>query len=525
MTIINFSAGQIRSLSAAQISALSVDQIRAFSITQLGIFNAVQSAALTKDQIGALSDAQVNKLNVTLYTAAQFDYTDATGKSVLSQLTGAQVSALSVKQASSLSPQQVASLSFQQIGSLMWRQLNTSVLSYLTTQQIQWLSASQLQNIWSYNKLSVEQIHALTLMQVAALPPSQFKIWFLPYLLPNQVGALTASQFSQWGDDSIGLLNASGFNKEQLQYKTASGREVVSILSPAQLGSLSTAIFANASADLISKITAMPDGTYSRIKMLSVEQIRAINIAFMSTAFMDQGRIELNNSEGQYMGTLQVMNVISPEQARGLTRNQIASLGYKVWNLTPDNLSVLTANQISWLDSHQLDSSMEIVNRKLQYVDASAFSLAQMMNLISRNPGYEVPLLNAASLTEDQLNWKVGYVGTPLRQYLTRDQLVARESYSIAGLTKESDAQIQGLDARYLATLDALNTYDSNKHTVIGALTDSQLTRLAATTLNQMIQVAASDMLWLHQNAPALSTSGLTVQSTVALHQTVNLTH
>ena len=501
-----------------------------------------------------LSTGQIRSLTTTQLQAFSTDQ--------IKLLPAAQVQYLSTAQMEALRPDQVASLTTEQVGGLMWRQLNTTALRYLTREQIQALTNDQVQAIWNFNRLSVTQMQQLTPSQVASisperilefvgyglrnavvnLTPSQLGAYlsnhrlmvdplvkYLNVLSPDQVAAIPPFQISSLYGGQIQMLNTSGFTAQQVADLIYWGKFVY-----VGVAGLQPKLFTDPSIrDYLASYALSPDRfsqglVFSTAKHLSFEQLANIDVSYMSVNFLKHGIIEYVAPSGYYdavmVKTVKAAEILTSEQVKGLSQQQISGLGADIWSLSSAGISSLSAVQISFLSGDQLNGALGSLTSKLNAIDASAFSRSQLLDLSRYNSGSALKYLNAASLTEDQLSW-LDVNGRSIREDLTSDQLKAREAYQYAGLSKESDAQVQALDAKFLSTVDALNTVDASKHTVIGALTDAQLTRLAATAVNQLVQTAASDMLWMHQNAPTLSTGNLTVQSAITQYQTLKMAH
>ena len=133
--------GHISDLSAVNVSLIPSDIIGSLSSDQAAQLNSDQIAALKNTQFSGMTNLQIQSLDASGLTQTQFVYRDASGKTILSELTALQISTLSTKQIGFLSLIQIQSLSNDQVSGLTLSQLISSdasgiaLYSDLTTSQ------------------------------------------------------------------------------------------------------------------------------------------------------------------------------------------------------------------------------------------------------------------------------------------------------------------------------------------------------------------------------------------------------
>lgn len=102
--------------------------------------------------------------------------------------------------------------------------------------------------------------------------------------------------------------------------------------------------------------------------------------------------------------------------------------------------------------------------------------------------------------------------------------LLTATEVNLLGATQFSrlnDQQVKSLNFAEIGKLetsvatDHLNAFNSESHTVLGVLTEQQLQLVAGNSVDQLIQSAANDVLWIHKSNPTMDTSSLTVISAI----------
>jgi hypothetical protein len=349
---------QLRKLTEDSRSALTGDQIRMLDVGRSRL------NLLTEEQIGELSLAQLEDVrrnaDVEMLNSEQHEIRNmmaagmapparpasTSAMTVFSEMpvgnkNVGEIRALTYRHFNSLSAEQTPYLSLEQVGSIPngWylnripeasrfaltasqvQALNVSDtgLSALAVDQISELSEAQIQslNYREFQRLALQQTPLLTADQLSTIPNS----WWFGRLSDDARSVLTATQVQALRVDNLGL---AGLTPTQ-----------VAVLALDQIQSLSFREFQYL--------------TEVQTPLLSADQVATIPNSWWFGRMSVEARAAITPEQVKSLNVAEIgAGSLTLSQGRGLTRDQVQSLGYREFQyLTPEQIVDLTIEQVA----------------------------------------------------------------------------------------------------------------------------------------------------------------------------------
>jgi hypothetical protein len=349
---------QLRKLTEDSRSALTGDQIRMLDVGRSRL------NLLTEEQIGELSLAQLEDVrrnaDVEMLNSEQHEIRNmmaagmapparpasTSAMTVFSEMpvgnkNVGEIRALTYRHFNSLSAEQTPYLSLEQVGSIPngWylnripeaarfaltasqvQALNVSNtgLSALAVDQISELSEAQIQslNYREFQRLALQQTPLLTADQLSTIPNS----WWFGRLSDDARSVLTATQVQALRVDNLGL---AGLTPTQ-----------VAVLALDQIQSLSFREFQYL--------------TEVQTPLLSADQVATIPNSWWFGRMSVEARAAITPEQVKSLNVAEIgAGSLTLSQVRGLTRDQVQSLGYREFQyLTPEQIVDLTIEQVA----------------------------------------------------------------------------------------------------------------------------------------------------------------------------------
>jgi hypothetical protein len=239
------------------LTNLTAAKVSQLSLTRILALTASDIAEMTPEQASGLTASQLIFFNATQIGALNKAQVSSLAVPALAGLMPAQIALLKPAQVSGFTAAQIASLNMIQIAAL-----SPAGLAAFSTAQIAALTPTQL------GTLKTNQISALTPAQIAGLSLNQF-------------GALSAAQLGALSVTQIKALTAPQMGAMTPAQLAGLGGAQISALSPEQIASLNVKDIAALSGTQLKALSAPQVGalTPAQIKALSAAQIGALTPA------------------------------------------------------------------------------------------------------------------------------------------------------------------------------------------------------------------------------------------------------
>ena len=492
--------------------------LRLLTVVQLSNLRASVVGSLTSVQLGSLSDEKIQALNAAGLVLSQLDCINSANHTVLSCLTKIQITILRESVVSGLTSKQIGSMTVAQVNCLnaayltyaqlsYVNSLNNTVLSRLTVGQLSNLNTTVVGNftktqISTFSDEQVQYLNAKGFIyaQLSYINNKAHKV--LSLLTANQltglsegvVAQLTSVDIESLSDMQIQLLNGSGLTSAQLIYKNNIGKDVLQLLTSAQIAALSNSV--------VGALTSI------QIGLMSDEKIQALNGNALTSAQLKYaigtGKMVLNLLTKKQCAALSarvVSELASPqflamldEQVQALNVNELTSTqldyqnssGKKLLNLlTKDQCSALSASVVGVLSLTQIGL---MADEQIQAINAKGLIYEQLFYSTSANKSV-LSLLSA-----DQFSVLSDVVISQLSiDQLSKLSILQTHSLTKIQMSVMSDLQIQALNANGL-TYEHLAFCNINKNNVLNLLSPSQLSNLPITTVAQLNSVDIASM-------------------------------
>ena len=413
---------QLRKLTEDSRSALTGDQIRMLDVGRSRL------NLLTEEQIGELSLAQLEDVrrnaDVEMLNSEQHEIRNmmaagmapparpasTSAMTVFSEMpvgnkNVGEIRALTYRHFNSLSAEQTPYLSLEQVGSIPngWylnripeaarfaltasqvQALNVSNtgLSALAVDQISELSEAQIQslNYREFQRLALQQTPLLTADQLSTIPNS----WWFGRLSDDARSVLTATQVQALRVDNLGL---AGLTPTQVAVLALDQIQSLSFREFQYLTEVQTPLL---SAD---QVATIPNSWWfgrmsvEALAAITPEQVKSLNVAEIGAGSLTLSQVRgLTRDQVQSLGYRE-FQYLTPEQIVDLTIEQVATIPNEWWFArTPDETrAALTGDQVRAL-------KVEILHLgRLTEAQRTELSVDQIQRLTYRDFGY----LNAA---------------------------------------------------------------------------------------------------------------------------------
>jgi len=479
-------------------AALVAEQVRALNVESLGL------GRLTPGQILALSIEQLITLNFR-----EFQHL---GPGQVPHLTAEQMGSIpnswwfgrmSVEARAAITPEQVRALRVEEIG-----------LSGLTPDQIRELAPEQIRRLGyrNFQYLVSEQIQHLTPEQVGTIPNQ----WWLGRIPEDARAEFDGDQIRALDVYHVGLSHLTNgqvaeisveqiqrLDRDSFQYLTA---DQVPHLLPDQVATIANSWWFGRMSE-------------AARHALTGDQVRALNVAAVGISQLTDIQIaELTVDQVQQLKYRQFEH-LNPDQAPLLTAEQLAEIPNRWWferipedvrarltptqiqalnaqslgtsGLTPDQVAMLSAEQVQQLDYRQFENLTP---------DQAPLLTAEQLDSISNRWWFErIPAEVRARLTGDQVRQlpvdRVGLSGLTAAQIaeLSAEQIQQIDYRQFEHLT---EAQSPHLTAEQLGTIPNRWWFERMSEDARAALTESQVQALPVDRLN-LYGLTDAQVAWL----------------------------
>jgi hypothetical protein len=515
------------------IADLSIEQTSALTADQVAQFVPEQVYALTSAQLSALSVASLQAIHAAYLSADQLGYECASGHSVCSELLPAQLAKVPASTLSAIPAAAVAQLSQAQILALSRNQIQALDVSLWGATELNYLNPNGISIAECLSPIQIASLPADTVSELTAAIFSRFNTQQLAAMNSTQLQALTAAQ--------IGFLSV-----DQLSIILSSGGRVFTQLLPAQVTALS-----------IDQIQGIAAADFFRDRHLSgyVPQTWSIGPEGIQSVLLGTGDATQLTLEqiGITDHALFKSEVIGLEPYPGgvcLLRRVPEADSYRrtdilILNDGQGNIIAKAASSMSGICTLYID----IPGTTFSDTQLTAFSLEQRQALLeitlTQMTDAQIRDQNAAEFTLAHLSLNTADGHTVLSQLsahqvasladttvstLSEGQITSLTSTQAEGLRTQqisllTDVQAQALNtvistSNVLMNTILLNSANADQNTLWGLMSNSQLSAIvAATADDNIVHMAAANLLWLREQAPSLATTTLTIAQTISAYQ------
>ncbi len=439
-----FDAAWLNALSTKAFAAIPASRITSVSFTTLSGLNAAHVGALTATQLAQISDSRWSRLSGTWITSLSITAFSKLSNLAVSNWSESATAALDVAHIKAMTPTQIGALetpenlspaalgaltaaqvtaisdyNFQFLTPAWFNMLSTSTFGALSTSRINQIGDD---NLWA---LDAAHIGALSAAQLA-----QQSDYFWYYTDAKWLNALAPATLGQLSGNALKWLDSAaiaGLDTAHLAALTATQfaalkypDDVLSALTPAQVGVLNTGILAALTQDQVKGLTAAQIGglTSAQISAMSSTQIGWLT-APQVAGLGPQAVAGLRASQLDALGTNlhglspAALAVLTPSQLAGLSKLQLSTLtAAQFAALNAQQLGALSASQVKILTAGQLDglrghvqwlspSAVTGLNSTMLTELAADFSAAQLAAL---SPAQQAVVQKAKDETTTLLN-------------------------------------------------------------------------------------------------------------------------